>query len=322
MRHNIEDLQSSGYVHIPVLWREILEYVETSGFAGKGCLVDNTLGEGGHTELLLKTFGDLKIIAFERDQEILSIAKQRLSAFEDRVTFINDNFSEASKYFEEEKFELNYFLYDFGISSYHIDKSSRGFVFKEDEPLDMRLDKKGRLDAHYIVNHYDERKLADVIFLYGEERWSRRIASVICTERKRQYINTTGELARLVLGAIPKKFHVKNIHPATRVFQALRIEVNNELRSIEKALNFAYKYLVTGGRIMAISFHSLEDRLVKNRFRRLSQGCTCEFDPKYCQCAQKSIVKILTGKPIVPGEDEIRSNNRSRSAKLRVCEKL
>ena len=218
--------------------------------------------------------------------------------------------------------KVEYILYDFGISSFHYDKSGRGFAFKTDEPLDMRLDEHAEVDASYIVNNYSERELEEIIKVYGEENWARKIAKTICEVRKDNPLRTTGELAELVLKTIPRRFHVKNIHPATRVFQALRIVVNNELDSIHKSLDSAYKFLAPGGRIMAISFHSLEDRIVKNTFRRLARGCTCNREPVDCVCDSDPYIRILTKKPVVPGEEEVSHNSRSRSAKLRVCERL
>ncbi|MCP4129384.1 MAG: 16S rRNA (cytosine(1402)-N(4))-methyltransferase RsmH [bacterium] len=319
---NIDNIKNPAYAHIPVLWREIVEYVETSQFKGTGCFVDCTLGEGGHSELLLKRFENLRIIAFERDSSILEVAKKRLEPFKDRIEFVNDNFSEAFECLEERGQHVEYLLYDFGISSFHFDKSGRGFAFKEDEPLDMRLTPEQELDAWYVVNHYKEERLTEIFYRYGEENWAKRIALVICERRQKETIETTGDLATIVLAAIPNKMQVKNIHPATRVFQALRIEVNDELGSIEKALENSYKCLTPGGRMMAISFHSLEDRIVKNRFRKLSRGCTCENEPKHCQCRQTPLVRLITRKPIIPGEDEIELNKRARSSKLRVCDRV
>jgi len=311
------------YAHIPVLWREVMNYVKESSFAGQGYFVDCTLGEGGHSGMLLESFPDLRIIAFERDAEILEIARKRLAKFGDRIECIHANFSELPEHLDERNIKAAYILYDFGISSFHFDRSGRGFSFRDDEPLDMRLNATGQdLDAAYVINHYTREKLADIFYRYGEERWSRRIATVLCDRRQEKDITTSGELASIVLGAIPRKFHVKNIHPATRVFQALRIEVNDELTAIDAGISAAYRYCVPGGRIMAISFHSLEDRIVKNRFRELARGCTCGREPKHCICTDRALVSILTKKPVIPGEEEMAVNNRARSAKLRVCERL
>lgn len=309
------------YAHIPVMPREIVQFVETSAYRGAGVLVDCTVGEGGHSGLLLERFRDMRIIAFDRDGGIMEIARERLKQHAGRIDFINDNFSHISQHLDTMKNGINYFLYDFGISSYHLDASGRGFSFSKDERLDMRLDDSSE-SAYHIVNSAGEKELAEIIFRYGEERWSRKIASAIVRSRRGRPVETTGELAGIVLGAIPKKFHVKNIHPATRVFQALRIAANDELSAIERTLGDAHGLLAAGGRIMAISFHSLEDRIVKEKFRRLGRGCTCTADPRACRCANQPYVKILTKKPLRPELDEIEKNSRSRSARLRVCEKI
>lgn len=322
MRHNPEEEQTGEYAHTPVMWREVLEYIRGITDCTGHMIVDCTMGEGGHTELFLEQFKDAKIAGFERDEEILEIAKGRLEKYQDRINFVNDNFKNIREHLGDEKGHIKSFLYDFGISSFHFDKSGRGFAFSKNEALDMRLDKNSRLDAFYVVNKYDEKRLTDIILKYGEERWAKRIAKVIVENRVKKPIETTTDLAEIVLRAIPRKFHVRNIHPATRVFQALRIEVNDELSSIERSLWDAAGLLARGGRIIAISFHSLEDRIVKNIFKRLSVGCTCNLDPRYCQCHSAPVVKILTKKPMLPEDDEVAMNKRSRSAKLRVCEKI
>jgi 16S rRNA (cytosine1402-N4)-methyltransferase len=326
MRHNqenardVKEFYNKGYVHKSIFWREIVDIMGCSLKKGEGLLVDATIGEGGHSEILLNVFPGLKIRGFERDSSILERAKSRLSSYGDRVELINDNFSEMAGYFQDGA-KPDYILYDFGISSYHFEMSGKGFSFAEDEPLDMRLDNNG-VTAAYIVNNYPERELERIIMEYGEENWARRIAKVIGERRKMEPVETTGQLASIVLGAIPKRFHVKNIHPATRVFQALRIEVNRELEAIEKGLEAGFNLLNTEGVMMAISFHSLEDRIVKNYFRRLKKGCLCGKDPRECECRHSSFVEILTKKPLVPADDEIEWNNRSRSAKLRAAVKI
>ncbi len=309
------------YIHIPVMPRELLHFVEDSAHRGTGMMVDCTAGEGGHSELFLERFADLTITAFDRDSEIIERARERLGRYGNRINFINDNFTHISEHLGQLKGRVNYFLYDFGISSYHYEASGRGFGFARDERLDMRLDESAE-SAYRIVNTADEKTLADIIFRYGEERWSRKIASAIIRERKARPVETTGGLADIVLHAIPKKFHVRNIHPATRVFQALRIAANDELAAIENSLGQAHRLLAPGGRIMAISFHSLEDRIVKEKFRRMARGCFCSEEPRNCRCMEKPDVKLLTKKPLRPEVDEIEGNNRARSARLRVCEKI
>ncbi len=256
MRHNQTE-QGDGYSHQPVLWREILGYVNDSPKAGRGLLVDATLGEGGHSEMLLKNFPELTIMAFERDHHILAVAKERLAVFGQRISFVNDNFSSLARYRASEGGGVDYMLFDFGISSFHYEKSGRGFSFARDEKLDMRLDDRAERDASDIVNTCRESELAEIFFRYGQERWSRRIASAICRQRQEASIETTSRLAEVVLRAIPRRYHVKNIHPATRVFQALRIAVNNELAAIDSVMRQFPPLLAQGGRLMAISFHSL-----------------------------------------------------------------
>lgn len=309
------------YTHIPVMPEELVHFIETSTHRGTGTLVDCTVGEGGHSELFLKRFDGLRIVAFDRDGAILNIARERLGAYGNRIDFINDNFSHISEHPDKLTPGVQYVLFDFGISSFHFEKSGRGFSFAKDERLDMRLDEAGE-SAYDIVNSSDEKRLADVIFRLGEERWSRKIAAAIARARKSAPVETTGALADIVLRAIPKKFHVRNIHPATRVFQALRIAANDELAAIESGLREAYGLLASGGRIMAISFHSLEDRIVKETFRRLSRGCTCGEEPRNCRCVEGPLVKLLTKKPVRPEMSEIESNSRARSARLRVCERI
>jgi len=282
MRHNLEHEENMSYAHVPVLWKEIREYLGPVVSMGDGIVVDCTLGEGGHSELLLQAFSEIRMIAFERDSKILEIARSRLSGFSGRIEFVNDNFSAIAERLGEMSGRIAGFLYDFGISSYHFDRSGRGFAFQADEPLDMRLDGEGGMSARDLLNRSSEMELTEIISVYGEERWAKRIARYICSSRERNPIETTHELAQLVLRAIPARYHVKNIHPATRVFQALRIAVNDELPAIEASLRAALDLAAPGGRICAISFHSLEDRIVKNVFRRAARGCAC--DERDCRC--------------------------------------
>ena len=306
-------------IHTPVLWREVLDYINNSPFKGTGTFIDATLGEGGHSELILQNFDNIRVVAFDRDEEILQKAKNRLKTFGNRFETINDNFSNMNTYIQSNS--VNFILYDFGISSYHYE-SNRGFTFSKEEKLDMRLDKSCSTTAEEVVNTLLEKDLNNIFFHLGEERWAKRVAKVICEKRKEEKIETTKQLADIVLKAIPKRFHVRNIHPATRVFQGIRIYINDELQAIEDALKDSYKMLHPGGRIFAISFHSLEDRLVKRQFKKLADGCLCGLDGKHCMCHNKPFIKILTKKPIVPGELEIAENNRARSSKLRICERV
>lgn len=326
MRHNqsnhysIDEFYNTEYIHKPILWREIFDFIKNSGKKGQGRLADCTLGEGGHTEILLNLFPGLSVIAFERDAEILERAKKRLAVFGARIFFVNSNFSAIGDKFQDD-IKPDYILFDFGISSYHFDKSGRGFTFSSDEPLDMRLDEDG-LNAWQVINRYSQKELERVFREYGEEKWAAHIAKIVVERRAKQPVDTSGQLASIVLAAIPKKFHVKNIHPATRVFQGVRIEVNRELESIAKGLESGFRILENGGIMMAISFHSLEDRIVKNFFRRMKDGCLCGNEPQHCICSNKPFAQILTKKPLEAGDDEVAWNNRSRSAKLRAVVKL
>ncbi|MDY6934954.1 MAG: 16S rRNA (cytosine(1402)-N(4))-methyltransferase RsmH [Spirochaetota bacterium] len=322
MSHENNQVPDNLYSHAPVMCREVLEYTQGALNVGIGLLVDCTLGEGGHSLMLLQNFQNLRIIGFERDSEILEHAKRRLRIYGNRMEFINDNYLNISSYINKYKNKISVFLYDFGISSFHYERSGRGFSFNKDEILDMRLNLDDRVNAYDIINNYSVKELGDLFWEYGEERFAKRIARVIGNRRSIKKIETSGELARLVLSAIPKKYHFKGIHPATRVFQAIRIVVNEELYAIEGSLKEACQYLAHGGRIIAISFHSLEDRIVKNRFKRLQRGCDCDEYPQYCHCNISPFVKILTRKPLLPTEDEVAINKRARSAKLRVCERL
>ncbi len=322
MRHNYspDRFFNPDYVHKPILWREIAGFIEGSLKMGNGHLADCTLGEGGHSELLLNIFPGLTVTGFERDSSILERAKQRLACFGERVSFVNGNFSGIADHFEGRK-RPDYILYDFGISSYHFEKSGKGFSFASDEPLDMSLDGTG-LTAWHVINKYPQKELERVFKEYGEENWAAHIAKIIVERRALEPVDTTAQLANIVLAAIPKHFHVKNIHPATRVFQGVRIEVNGELKAIESGLKGGFNVLENDGVMMTISFHSLEDRIAKNFFRRMKDGCLCTQEPQHCMCNNRPFMKLLTKKPLEPEQDEVVWNNRSRSAKLRAAFKL
>ncbi len=288
------------YVHYSVMQNEVLEHLVP--VKEKALMVDCTLGEGGHTKLFLEKYPDLKVIGLDRDKDILEKAKTRLAPFGDRFEGINTWSDEFWKNYNGPGVDL--VLFDLGISIFHYEESQRGFSFKRSENLDMRLDTKAGLDASYIVNHYDQESLANVIYNYGEERYSRRIASAICEARRVKPIEKTDELAEIVYRAVPGDYRHRRIHPATKTFQALRIEVNKELKRIEPALEGAVKALKKSGRIAVITFHSLEDRQVKWFFRNHSEE-----------------LEILTKKPLIPTEEESSQNSPSRSAKLRIVEK-
>ncbi len=315
-------MDETHYYHIPVMPQEVLAFLGGIDGIESSVVVDCTVGEGGHSELILGTWRGITLYGFERDKNILAIAQRRLSQYGERVVLINDNFKNLWLHCKGMEDSVAAFLYDFGISSYHFDGSSRGFAFSKQEKLDMRLDDLATLTAYDIINNFSENELTEIFSKYGEERWSRRIARRIVHKRLEKAIETTDELAQIVIQAIPRQYRVTHIHPATRVFQALRIFINDELSAINASLKDAVKFLKPGGRVVAIAFHSLEDRIVKDRFRRWAKGCSCDNDGLLCQCPGKPLVTVLTKKPLTPKESEIENNPRSRSAKLRVCQKV
>ncbi len=306
--------------HVPVMRQEALAYLGPA--AEHGMLIDCTCGEGGHSEMFLRHFPHMRLIGLDRDEEILKKAGRRLSVFGDRVTLVNTWFDSFMESYEESLPKPTAILFDYGISIFHYEESQRGFSFRKDEPLDMRLDRDGALSAADVVNSYPEERLADVIYQYGEERYSRRIASAICRRRKEEWIKNSQELAEIIKYAVPKNYRYGRIHPATRTFQALRIEVNGELDRIERSIEKAVRLLAPGGRIGIITFHSLEDRIVKHTFRNLAKECSCPPDQPQCTCSGKALLQVLTKKPVKPTREEVESNAPSRSAKFRFAQRL
>lgn len=283
-----------NFVHISVLATELI-----SGIAIKpgGIYLDATVGGGGHTRLILQTVSDSQVIAIDRDQDAINAAKNNLAEFTERLTFWHGNFAE----YQPKNLTFDGIIADLGVSSFHLDTGSRGFSFRQEAELDMRMDQRENLTAADIINEWEEPELADIFYKYGEERLSRRIAKQIVEKRP---FKTTTELANEIFHSVPRSYRYGRIHPATRVFQALRIVVNQELASLENFLKTAPKWLKPGGRIGIISFHSLEDRIVKHSFK------------------ESPILQVITKKPITPQEAELQQNQRSRSAKLRIAEKL
>ncbi len=293
-------------LHYPVMHEEVLSSLPLEQDKNT-ILIDCTTGEGGHTSLFLSKYPNLTVIGLDRDKEIQKKAIERLKPFSNRFIPVNTWFD---TYLEEAESEsANAILFDLGISMFHYEESMRGFSFRKDEKLDMRLDSSQSLSAKTIVNEYPEIELANVIYRYGEERYSRRIARAIVEARKDSKIESSDVLASIIFSAVPKEYRYGRIHPATRTFQALRIEVNKELDRISPALDNAIRVLKPGGRVAVITFHSLEDRIVKWFFK--------DEEKK-----SDSRIRILTKKPIVPGEKECIENAPSRSAKLRVVEKV
>lgn len=284
-------------------------------------VADCTLGGGGHAEKILEKIGETGLlIGFDRDPEAIEEAGRRLCLYNNKI-FINTNFSEIKYELSARGIKsLDGVLFDLGVSGHQLD-TDRGFSFQRDEVLDMRMSKEGRTAADY-VNTLKEEELADIIYKYGEERYSRRIARAICEYRKNTYIGTTGQLSGLIAQKIGWAYKKEKIHPATRTFQAIRIYVNDELSSIEKALQDAIDLLSPGGKIAVISFHSLEDRIVKNIFRYNSGRCKCPPECPVCLCNAAKKLEIETKKPLLPSEEEIRDNPRASSSKLRIGTKI
>lgn len=288
-----------------------------------GVYVDGTLGGGGHSEEILKRAENVRLIGIDRDLDAISAAKKRLQGFGKNVTFVHDNFSNIVSILSELGIDkIDGMILDLGVSSYQLDNSERGFSYIADAALDMRMDRSDEKTAYDVVNGYSEDRLSEIFFSYGEEKWSKRIAKFISDRRKISPINTTGELANIVKEAIPMGAREGIAHPEKRVFQAVRIEVNRELEILKNSLTDAIDKMASGGKLAVITFHSLEDRIVKQTFLNLAKGCTCPADFPVCACGKKPQVKIITRKPILPSGEEIRINSRSKSAKLRVCEKL
>lgn len=310
-------------VHTPVLLNECLSYLSPVGepFESDAFMIDSTLGEGGHSFNFLSKYPNLKILGLDADCEIQKRAKERLEPFGERMGFYNGWFNDFyTNYSEERKPDL--ILFDLGISVYHYERSGRGFSFRHDEKLDMRLNAASEESAEDVVNTMDEESLANMIYLYSDEKYSRRIARAICEARQTGRISSTKALADIIYNAVPGNYRHEKIHPATRTFQALRIQVNSELKRLPQALHAAFNVLNVGGKLGVITFHSLEDRIVKNYFRNLGKSCVCPPEVPKCICEGKACAEVLTRKPVEPSDEEIRSNSPSRSAKLRVVRKL
>ncbi|CAH2212739.1 16S rRNA (cytosine(1402)-N(4))-methyltransferase RsmH [Tepidibacter aestuarii] len=307
--------------HVSVL---LDECIENLNIKPDGVYIDGTLGGAGHSGEIAKRLGESgMLIAFDQDINAINVAKERLKAYEGRVKFVHSNFVNLKDELEKLGIEhIDGILMDLGVSSHQLDERERGFSYMQDADLDMRMDIRNPLTAEYIVNNYSEDELDRIIKLYGEENWSRRIAKFIVEKREENYIKTTGELVDIIKRAIPKKARIDGPHPAKRTFQALRIEVNNELDIIDKTIEDAASIMNPKGRICVITFHSLEDRIVKNVYKKLYTDCICPKELPICQCDEERVVKIITRKPILPTDQEIEFNPRSRSAKLRVAEKI
>ncbi|MFA5570850.1 MAG: 16S rRNA (cytosine(1402)-N(4))-methyltransferase RsmH [Sphaerochaetaceae bacterium] len=305
-------------LHTSVLAQEFLNMCET--LTPFDFMIDCTLGEGGHSELALHHYPDLTVLGIDRDKGIIEKAEQRLKPFGSRFSATNGWFNEVLDEYEGRSPSL--ILFDLGISMYHYQQSLRGFSFTKDEDLDMRLDTSQTLSAKEIVNTYSQTDIANIIYQFGEERYSRRIAQAIIDYRQTQTIEKADQLASIIFHSVPKQYRYGRLDPSTRTFQALRIAVNSELDRIVPSIERAVELLQVGGLVAVMSFHSLEDRLVKQTFRRLEKGCICPPEAIQCTCGKKPTIKILTKKPIVPTEQECIDNPPSRSVKFRIAKKL
>lgn len=311
-----------NFEHISVLLNECIEGLN---IVPDGIYVDCTLGGGGHSSHIVEKLNQGgTLIGIDQDANAIKAAGERLKNYTN-VKYVRDNFSNIKNIVEElglGQESINGFLLDLGVSSHQLDEADRGFSYNHNAPLDMRMDQRQSLSAYVVVNEYSADELTRIIKEYGEERWAKRIAEFIVNERKTKPIETTFDLVSVIKKAVPKGARADGPHPAKRTFQAIRIEVNNELGILESTVNDMIDLLKPKGRICIITFHSLEDRIVKNVFRNLENPCTCPRDFPVCVCGKKPKAKVITRKPILPGQEELEYNHRAHSAKLRIVEKL
>ena len=304
--------------HISVLLNECIDNLNITP---DGIYVDGTMGGGGHSLEIAKRLTTGRLICIDQDPNAHEAAGKRLAEYKDRITFVRDNFGNIANILDSLGIEkIDGMLLDIGVSSHQLDEAERGFSYQQDAPLDMRMNPDRPFSAYDVVNGYDEDELDRVIFTYGEERWARRIAQVIVKEREAKPIETTGELVDIIKKAVPKGARKDGPHPAKRTFQAIRIEVNGELEVLQRAIDDVAARLAVGGRLCIITFHSLEDRIVKEAFRKQENPCICPPQFPVCVCGKKPLGRVITRKPILPSKEELEENPRSRSAKLRVLE--
>ena len=308
------------FVHKSVLLNECIDGLNIKP---NGIYVDGTLGGAGHSsEIIRKLSNQGKLIGIDRDDDALKAAKERLKEHSN-VIYYHGNHDDIKAILENLNIEkVDGILLDLGVSSYQLDERNRGFSYLGENVLDMRMDKTQKLDAKIVVNNYKEEELAKIIYDYGEERFSRQIAKNICIERKKQEITTTKQLVDIIEKSIPAKFRSKDSHPAKRTFQAIRIEVNDEIKPLYQTVLNSIECLKPGGRLCIITFHSLEDRAVKNAYIDAEGKCICPPGLPYCACGAIKKGKIITKKPILPTKEEMKNNSRSKSAKLRIFEKI
>ena len=309
----------ADYGHRPVLLDECIDALQIKP---DGVYVDGTLGRAGHSSEIVRRLTTGRLIALDRDETALAAARERLAKYMDRVTLVHSNFSSLGEVLDGLGVDsVDGMLFDLGVSSPQLDDASRGFSYKQDAPLDMRMDASAPLTARELVNTASYEELRRILYEYGEERYAPQIAKAICAAREQKTVETTLELAELIRGAMPAKALREKQHPAKRSFQAIRIAVNDELSELPPMLGAAEAHLKPGGRLAVITFHSLEDRIVKQKLRELATGCICPPEFPVCVCGRTPKMKLVTRKPIVSGEAELHENPRARSAKLRVAEK-
>lgn len=308
------------FKHVSVLLKETIDGLNINP---DGIYVDGTLGGGGHAYEVCKHLSSKgRLIGIDQDSEALEAARERLSEFEDKVTMVRSNYCEIDTILKDLDIDkVDGIVLDLGVSSYQLDNLERGFSYKADAPLDMRMDTRQMITASDVVNNYSENELYRIIRDYGEDRFAKNIAKHIVMARKKKPLTTTGELSEIVKESVPMKFQAKGGHPAKKTFQAIRIEVNNELKVLKDSIDTMIEHLNLGGRICIITFHSLEDRIVKTKFRENENPCTCPPDFPVCVCGKVSKGKVITRKPIIPSEEEIVNNKRAKSSKLRIFER-
>mgnify|MGYP002801075022 FL=1 len=307
------------YGHRPVLLQECLEGL---AIRPDGIYLDGTLGRAGHSLEILRRLTTGRLVGLDRDMAAIEAARERLAEFGDRVSLVHTNFSRLSEALDSLGIDkVDGMLFDLGVSSPQLDEGERGFSYMQDAPLDMRMDKDAALTAREVVNTFSEEELRRILFDYGEERYAPKIARAICRRRQERPIETTLELVDVIKGAMPPAALREKQHPAKRSFQALRIAVNGELDELPPMLEAAVQRLKPGGRLAVITFHSLEDRIVKQTMKKLAAGCTCPPELPVCVCGKKPLMTLVNRKPITSGEEELRENPRARSAKLRVAER-
>lgn len=309
------------FVHKSIM---LAETIESLCIKPDGIYVDGTLGGGGHSLEIVKRLTDGgRLIGIDQDGDAIEAAGKRLAPYEDRVTIVRSNYANMKKVLQELSVEkVNGILLDLGVSSYQLDNGERGFTYREDVPLDMRMDMRQERTARDIVNTYSETELYHIIRDYGEDKFAKNIAKHIVQARQQAPVETTGQLTEIIKAAIPKKVRAVGGHPAKKTFQAIRIELNHELDVLKGHLEEMVDLLDDGGRLCVITFHSLEDRIVKNIFRTCESPCICPPGFPVCNCGRVSKGRVITRKPIIPGEEELKENSRAKSAKLRVFERI